>query len=102
MSARPGLCGGHWVTGVPTAIANRSLSTSLDRPKRSAYKGVQFLSVWNQACKRLNGMSIQFLLFVIALLLVSIFWVLSKINSLLKKTLLRKKEQDHETVKKVA
>jgi len=22
MSARPGLCGGHWVTGVPTAIAN--------------------------------------------------------------------------------
>ena len=33
-------------------------------------------------------MSIQFLLFVIAILLVSIFWVLSKINSLLKKTLL--------------
>ena len=47
-------------------------------------------------------MSIQFLLLVIAILLVSIFWVLSKINSLLKQTLLRKKEQDHETVKKVA
>jgi hypothetical protein len=47
-------------------------------------------------------MSIQFLLFVIAILLVSIFWVLSKINSLLKKTLLREKEQDYERVKKVA
>ena len=47
-------------------------------------------------------MSVQFLLFVIAILLVSIFWVLSKINSLLKKTLLRKKEQDYERVKKVA
>ena len=47
-------------------------------------------------------MSIQFLLFVIAILLVSIFWVLSKINSLLKKTLLREKEQEYETAKKVA
>jgi len=47
-------------------------------------------------------MSIQFLLFVIAILLVSIFWVLSKINSLLKKTLLREKEQDYERVRKVA
>ena len=47
-------------------------------------------------------MSIQFLLFVIAILLVSIFWVLSKINSLLKKTLLREKEQDYEKVRKVA
>jgi len=47
-------------------------------------------------------MSIQFLLFVIAILLVSIFWVLSKINSLLKKTLLGKKEQDYEAAKKVA
>jgi len=46
-------------------------------------------------------MSIQFLLFVIAILLVSIFWVLSKINSLLKRTL-REKEQDYERVKKVA
>jgi len=59
------------------------------------------LLVFGQIPKGLNKM-IQFLLFVIALLLVSIFWVLSKINSLLKKTLLRKKEQDHETVKKVA
>lgn len=47
-------------------------------------------------------MSIQFLLFVIAILLVSIFWVLSKINSLLKKSLLREKEQEHEGTKKVA
>jgi len=47
-------------------------------------------------------MSIQFLLFVIAILLVSIFWVLSKINSLLKKTLLREKERDYEGAKKVA
>jgi hypothetical protein len=46
-------------------------------------------------------MSIQFLLFVIAILLVSIFWVLSKINSLLKKTLLREKEQNNERAKKV-
>ena len=47
-------------------------------------------------------MSIQFLLFVIAILLVSIFWVLSKINSLLKKALLREKEQDSGRAKKVA
>lgn len=47
-------------------------------------------------------MSIQFLLFIIAILLVSIFWVLSKINSLLKKALLREKEQDYEKVRKVA
>jgi hypothetical protein len=47
-------------------------------------------------------MSIQFLLFVIAILLVSIFWVLSKINSLLKKTLLREKAQVYERAKKVA
>jgi len=46
-------------------------------------------------------MSIQFLLFVIAILLVSIFWLISKINSLLKRTL-REKEHDHERVKKVA
>jgi len=47
-------------------------------------------------------MSIQFLLFVITILLVSIFWVLGKINSLLKKTLLREKEQDYERARKVA
>ena len=34
-------------------------------------------------------MNVQFLLFVIAILLVLIFWELSKINSLLKKTLAR-------------
>jgi len=45
-------------------------------------------------------MSAQLLLFVIAILLVSIFWVLSKIHSLLKKTLLAGKDQGHETAKK--
>jgi hypothetical protein len=45
-------------------------------------------------------MSAQLLLFVIAILLVSIFWVLSKINSLLKKTLLPNKEQGQQTAKK--
>lgn len=45
-------------------------------------------------------MSIQFLLFVIAILLVSIFWVLSKINSLLKKTLLPQSAQHRETATK--
>ena len=45
-------------------------------------------------------MFIQFLLFVIAILLVSIFWVLSKIHSLLKKALQR--DKDHEPAKKVA
>ena len=33
-------------------------------------------------------MNVQFLLFVVAILLVLIFWELSKINSLLKKTLI--------------
>ena len=33
------------------------------------------------------NMNVQFLLFVVAILLVLIFWELSKINSLLKKTL---------------
>ena len=44
-------------------------------------------------------MSTQFLLFVITILLFSIFWVLSKINSLLKKTLLPRKAEDHEIAK---
>jgi hypothetical protein len=44
-------------------------------------------------------MSNQFLLFVITILLISIFWVLSKINSLLKKTLLPRKAEDHEIAK---
>jgi hypothetical protein len=47
-------------------------------------------------------MNVQFLLFVIAILLVLIFWVLSKINSLLKKTILREKEQDSERARKAA
>jgi hypothetical protein len=33
MSARPGLCGGHWVTGVPTAIT----LTGTGRPSRIGY-----------------------------------------------------------------
>jgi hypothetical protein len=44
-------------------------------------------------------MSTQFLLFVNAVLLLSIFWVLAKINSFLKKTLLPQKEQDHDAAK---
>jgi len=44
-------------------------------------------------------MSVQLLLFVIAILLVSIFWILSKINTLLKKTLVIQK-QDRERTKK--
>ena len=44
-------------------------------------------------------MSNQFLLFVITILLISIFWVLSKINSLLKKTLRPKTAEDHEIAK---
>jgi hypothetical protein len=43
-------------------------------------------------------MSVQFLLFVIAVLLLSIFWVLSKINSHVK-TLLVRQEQDRERAK---
>lgn len=45
-------------------------------------------------------MSVQFLLFVIAVLLVSIFWVLSKIHSFLKKAALPEKEQAHEAAKR--
>ena len=45
-------------------------------------------------------MSTQFLLFVIAVLLISIFWVLSKIHSLLKKALLPEKKQDPGTTTK--
>jgi hypothetical protein len=44
-------------------------------------------------------MNVQFLLFVIAILLVLIFWELGKINSRLKKTLTEKK-QDYEGAKK--
>jgi len=46
-----------------------------------------------------NGMNVQFLLFVIAILLLLIFWELSKINSRLKKTLVQnqdiKKDNKH-------
>ena len=43
--------------------------------------------------------SVQLLLFVIAIILVSIFWVLAKINSLLKTALSAGKDQAHEKVK---
>ncbi len=41
-------------------------------------------------------MNVQFLLFVIAILLVMIFWELSKINSFLKKTLVARKDIETE------
>jgi len=44
-------------------------------------------------------MNVQFLLFVIAILLVLIFWELSKINRRLK-TMLTEKKQDYEGAKK--
>jgi hypothetical protein len=47
-------------------------------------------------------MNVQFLLFVIAILLVLIFWELSKINSRLKKTLSSPKEINTETKARVA
>jgi hypothetical protein len=46
-------------------------------------------------------MIVAFLLFVIAILLVSIFWELSKINSRLK-ALLTQKQQDYRWAKKDA
>jgi hypothetical protein len=42
--------------------------------------------------------SVQLLLFVIAIILLSIFWVLAKINSLLKRTLVIGKDRDRERV----
>jgi hypothetical protein len=46
-------------------------------------------------------MTVQFLLFVMAVLLLSIFWELTKINSRLK-TLLTQTKQDHNWAKKEA
>jgi hypothetical protein len=46
-------------------------------------------------------MMIQFLLFVMAVLLLSIFWELSKINNRLK-SLLTQTKQDHHWAKKEA
>jgi hypothetical protein len=45
-------------------------------------------------------MSVQFLLFVIAILLLLIFWELSKINSRLKKTLVLPKDITKDTERK--
>lgn len=47
------------------------------------------------------SMMIQFLLFVIAVLLVSIFWELTKINKRLK-TLLTQEKQNHDWARKGA
>jgi hypothetical protein len=46
-------------------------------------------------------MAAQFLLFVIAVLLVSIFWELTKINNRLK-TLFTQSKQDYDLAKKAA
>ncbi len=46
-------------------------------------------------------MTVQFLLFVMAVLLLSIFWELTKINNRLK-TLLTQTKQDHNWAKKEA
>lgn len=45
-------------------------------------------------------MLIQFLLFLMTILLISIFWVLSKIHSQLKKDSKYQKAFDYETAKK--
>jgi len=42
----------------------------------------------NSPVSKEREMNVQFLLFVVAILLVLIFWELSKINSLLKRTLI--------------
>lgn len=47
-------------------------------------------------------MNVQFLLFVIAILLVLIFWELSKINTYLKKTLRAPKDMAPDTKTKAA
>ena len=58
-------------------------------------RGVECLNILRLEKEK---MSVQFLLFVIAVLLLSIFWVLSKINSHVK-TLLVRQEQDRERAK---
>lgn len=45
------------------------------------------MGINNSPVSKGREMNVQFLLFVVAILLVLIFWELSKINSLLKKTL---------------
>jgi hypothetical protein len=45
-------------------------------------------------------MNVQFWLFVIAILLLTVFWELSKINSLLKKTLVLPKDITKDTERK--
>ena len=46
------------------------------------------MGINNSPVSKSVKMNVQFLLFVVAILLVLIFWELSKINSLLKKTLI--------------
>ena len=45
------------------------------------------MGINNSPVSKERDMNVQFLLFVVAILLVLIFWELSKINSLLKRTL---------------
>ena len=45
------------------------------------------MGINNSPVSKEREMNVQFLLFVVAILLVLIFWELSKINSLLKRTL---------------
>jgi hypothetical protein len=59
-----------------------------------------YLNVLNFRVQR-GKMVLQFLLFVIAVLLVSIFWELTKINKHLR-TLLTQKKTDHDWAKKDA
>lgn len=54
---------------------------------REGKPGVKCLSVYNSFGSSRPIMIVQFLLFVIAVLLILVFWELSKINSRLKKTL---------------
>ena len=63
-------------------------------------QGVECLNVPIPVSKG-HKMAAQFLLFVIAVLLVSIFWELTKINNRLK-TLFTQSKQDYDLAKKAA
>src|SRR6476646_976935 len=54
MSARPGLCGGHWVTGVPTAIVNRLL-----RDGATALHSLTCLGLTRNICHPMIGQTIS-------------------------------------------
>ena len=63
--------------------------------------GVECLSVSNFFAPKAKKMIAQFFLFVVAVLLVSIFWELTKINHRLK-SLLSQSKQEYEWAKKSA